>query len=200
MPIIGLTGGFGTGKSFVASIFGRLGAKVIDADKLAHKTLKKGSATYKKIVEAFGRSVLGSDGNINRKKLAKIVFASKRRVAKLNRIVHPVVIKRIKNEICSAKNDILVVDAPLICETSLSGLMNVLVVVKSSKNKQIERCVKKFYITKEDVCKRMACQMPLKQKVNKADYVVYNDGTRKETLKQVTKIWQDLKKGATAWR
>lgn len=200
MPIVGLTGGFGTGKSFVAGIFKRLGAKIIDADKLAHKTLKKGSITYKKIIAVFGRSILDAEGRIDRKKLGRIVFGNKREISGLNRIIHPVVIRQIKNNIRKSKNDILVVDAPLICETSLSGLMDVLVVVKASRQKQIDRCLKKFNLKKEDICKRMSCQMPLKAKISKADYVVDNNGTRKETLIQVMKIWQKLKKGERLWR
>jgi len=193
MPIIGITGGFGTGKTFVASLFKKLGAEVIDADRLAHQTLKKGSATYKKIVAVFGKAVLDTGGSINRDKLGRIVFDNKKKLARLNRIIHPVVIKQIKKRIRESKNDILALDAPLICETNLPDLMDVLVVVRSSRQKQIERCVKKFNMEKKDVCKRMACQMPLKAKISKADYVVDNDGTRKETKKKVNRIWQELK-------
>lgn len=200
MPIVGLTGGFGAGKSYAAAIFKKLGAKVIDADKLAHKALKKGSAAYKRVVEIFGKSILDPKGHIKRKTLGKIVFNDKKRLAKLNKIVHPYVIGAIKNRIKASKNEVLIIDAPLICETSLSDIVNVLVVVKASRKNQVDRCVKKFYMEKEDVCKRMACQMPLKEKVNKADYIIDNDGTRKETVIQVKQIWQDLKKGAFLWR
>ncbi len=201
MPIIGLTGGFGTGKSFVASIFKRLGAKVIDADKLAHRALKKGSATYKRIIATFGASILDTKGAINRRELAEIVFNNNDGLTNLNSIVHPEVIRKIRGRIKSAdKSEILIIDAPLLCETSLSGLTNVLVVVRASRENQIERCMKKFSIKKKDVVKRMACQIPLREKVLMADYIIHNDGTRKETEKQVKKIWQDLKKGAKVWR
>lgn len=200
MPIVGLTGGFGTGKSYAASIFKKLGAKVIDADKLARKALKKGSAAYKRIVAVFGKSILDPKGHIKRKALGKIVFNDKKRLAKLNKIVHPYVIGAIKNRIKASKNEVLIIDAPLICETSLSDIVNVLVVVKASRKNQVDRCVKKFYMEEEDVCKRMACQMPLKEKVNKADYIIDNDGARKETVIQVKQVWQDLKKGAFLWR
>lgn len=200
MPIVGLTGGFGTGKSYAASIFKKLGSKVIDADKLARKALKKGSVAYKRVVEVFGKSILDSKGYIKRKTLGKIVFNDKKLLADLNKIVHPYVISRIENSIKASKNEVLIIDAPLICETSLSDLVDVLVVVKASRKNQVDRCVKKFYMKKEDVCKRMACQMPLKEKINKADYIIDNDGTRKETVIQVKQIWQDLKKGEFLWR
>lgn len=200
MLIAGITGGFGTGKSFAAAIFKELGAEVIDADKMAHKALRKGSETYKKIIDVFGRSILDGSGLISRKKLGREVFSDKRKVARLNRIIHPIVIVQIKKRISSFKGKILVIDAPLICETSLSGLIDALIVVTSSREKQIARCIKKFKIKKEDVYKRTACQMPLKTKINKADYVIDNNGTRKETRMQVIKIWQDLNKGARVWR
>lgn len=201
MRIVGLTGGFGSGKSFVASLFKKLGAKVVDADKLGHKALKMGSAVYKRIVAAFGKKILFPDLSINRKALAGIVFANRKKMAKLNRITHPWIIKEIVKRIRRvAKSEVLIVDAPLICETNITDLMNVLIVVKASKKNQIERCSKKFGMREKDVCKRMACQMPLNRKIRMADYIVDNNGTKKETKKQVRKIWKELKKGAQIWR
>ncbi len=197
MRIVGLTGGFGSGKSLVASLFKRLGAKVVDADKLGHKALNKGSAAYRKIVAAFGKKILFPNLSINRKALADIVFANRKNLAKLNRIVHPGIIKYIVKRICrAAKSEVLIVDAPLICETNITGLMNVLIVVKASKKNQIERCSKKYGMREKDVRKRMAYQMPLKRKIRMADYTVGNNGTKEDTKKQVRKIWQELKKGA----
>ena len=92
MRIVGLTGGFGSGKSFVASLFRGLGAKVVDADKLGHKALKKGSVAYKRVVAAFGKNILLPDLSISRKALAGKVFANKVNLEKLNRIVHPGII------------------------------------------------------------------------------------------------------------
>lgn len=200
MPIVGLTGGFGTGKSFVAGLFKKMGADVVDADRIAHRILKKGSVTYKRIVAVFGSSILDAGGSINRKKLGKIVFGGKEKLSMLNRIIHPVVIDEIKNKIRESKNDILVVDAPLICETGILRFMDKLIVVKASRQKQIDRCMKKFSIRKKDVCKRMTCQMPLKTKIKKADYCIDNNGTRKETEMQAKKVWQHIKKGARLWR
>src|SRR3989338_3927722 len=196
MPIVGLTGGFGTGKSFAASVFKKLGADIIDADELGHKALKKGSATYKRIVAVFGKSILDKNNFIDRIALARKVFKNKKSISKLNRLVHPQVVKEIRGRIRgTAQNDVLVIDAPLICETKLTALMDVLVVVKASKKNQVERCVKKFGMKKADVCRRVACQMPLEEKAKKADYIIDNNGTRKETVEQVERIWRDIKKG-----
>ncbi|MDO8535515.1 MAG: dephospho-CoA kinase [Candidatus Omnitrophota bacterium] len=197
MRIVGLTGGFGSGKSYAASLFKRLGAKIIDADKLGHTALKKGSAAYKRIVAAFGKDILNRDLSINRRALGGIVFSDRKSLAKLNKIVHPGIIALIKKRIKrAAKSEVLIVDAPLICETRITALMNTLIVVKASKSNQIERCAKKFGMSKDDVCKRMARQMPLKRKIRMADYTVDNNGTKKNTKKQVRKIWQELKRGA----
>ena len=197
MRIVGLTGGFGSGKSFIASLFKRLGAKVIDADKLGHKALRKRSTAYKRVVAAFGKKVLKADLSINRKALAGIVFADRKSLAKLNRIVHPGIIREIaKRAQISAKSEVLIVDAPLICETNITGLMNALIVVKASKKNQIERCSKKFGMRQEDIRKRIACQMPLNRKIRYADHIVDNNGTKKDTEKQVRNIWKELKKGA----
>ncbi|MDP2929749.1 MAG: dephospho-CoA kinase [Candidatus Omnitrophota bacterium] len=197
MRIVGLTGGFGTGKSFVASLFKRLGATVIDVDKLGHKALKRGSSTYKRVVAAFGKKILNPDLSINRRALAGIVFDNRKILAKLNRIAHPEIIKDIKRRINKAGiGEILIVDAPLICETNITGLMDVLIVVKASKSNRIERSLDRLCVSEEDARKRIACQMPLKKKIRMADYVVDNDGTMEETKKQVRKIWLKLKEGA----
>lgn len=196
MRIVGLTGGFGSGKSFVASIFKALGASVVDADKLGHKALRKGSAAYKKVVKAFGRKILLPDLSIDRKALAGIVFTDRKSLARLNRIVHPEIIRNIVKRIRSAaKSEILIVDAPLICETNITGLMNVLIVVKASKNNQMERGSKKFGMSRNDAYRRMAYQMPLKSKIRLADYVVDNNGTKEDTKEQVKKIWKMIKRG-----
>lgn len=197
MRIVGLTGGFGTGKSFVASLFRGLGAKIVDADRLGHRALKKGSAAYKKVVTAFGKKILKPDLSIDRRALGGVVFADRKKLSKLNRIVHPEIIGDIMKRICAVtKGEILIVDAPLICETSVDGLMDILIVVKASKRKQMERCSKKFGMSKRDIRKRIACQMPLNRKIRMADYAVDNNGTKQDTKKQVRKIWRELKKGA----
>ncbi|MCX5666442.1 MAG: dephospho-CoA kinase [Candidatus Omnitrophica bacterium] len=197
MRIVGLTGAFGSGKSFVASLFKKLGAKVVDADKIGHKALKRGSVAYKKIVAAFGKKILYADLSIDRKALAGIVFADKKKLEKLNRITHPCIIKEISGKIKKGrKGGFMVVDAPLICEANITGLMDALIVVKASKKNQVERASKKSGMRERDVCRRIAMQMPLKKKIRYADYVVDNNGTKEATKEQVRKIWRQLKKGA----
>jgi dephospho-CoA kinase len=194
MKVIGLTGSFGTGKTFVASIFRSFGAKVIDADMIAHRVIRMGSPAYKKIVAAFGREILAPSGGIDRRKLASRAFAGPSAVAKLNRMVHPEVMRIIKSRISAGadKNAVVVVDAPLLIEARLLNIVDKLVVVKSSKKRQIERCVKKFQIKQAEVLKRIRSQMSMKRKLKMADFVVKNDSTRSSTRRQVRKVWEEV--------
>ncbi len=193
MKVVGLTGSFGTGKTFVASVFKACGARVLDADAIAHDAIKRGMPAYERIVASFGRNVLGKGRNIDRKKLAEVVFADKTDLARLDRIVHPIVIQFIKDRIKNARPcDIIVVDAPLLVEAKVLDIIDKLVVVKTSKTNQIKRCMKKFRITKEDVLKRIKSQISMEHKIKMADFVVDNDGIRSETKRQVKTIWRKI--------
>lgn len=193
MQIIGLTGGFGTGKSFAASVFRSLGAKVIDADKIAHGILKKGSFVYRKVVASFGKDILDRRGDIDRKALAELVFANRRRLEGLNKITHPEVIRSIKDRIKSGKkDDIFIIDAPLLIEANLGSITDKIIVVKASRKNQILRCIKKIGISKTEVVKRIKSQMPLKEKEKMADFVIDNDGKKSSTRKQVKEIWRKI--------
>ncbi|HPM43158.1 MAG TPA: dephospho-CoA kinase [Candidatus Omnitrophota bacterium] len=193
MKIVGLTGSFGTGKTFVASIFRSLGAKVIDADKLAKDSIKKGTAVYREVVKEFGNSILSSDGSIDRKRLAADVFSNDARRAILEKIVHPAVIRSIMDGMAKAKlSDVVVIDAPLLIEAGLGEIVDLMVVVKSSHKKQVERCMKKFGMDKRDVESRIACQIPLNNKILMADFVIDNDGTMSGTRKQTRKVWRQI--------
>ena len=193
MTVIGLTGSFGTGKTFVASIFKSLGAKIIDADAISHCVIKKGRPAYNRIIAAFGKDILDKAMEIDRRKLAGSVFISKAALAKLNRIVHPEVIRVIRAKIKTAdKNAVLVIDAPLLVEAGLLNIIDKLVVVKSSKKRQIERCIKKFCIKRAEVLRRIENQMSMKRKLKMADFVVQNNSTPEATRNRVRKVWEEI--------
>ena len=191
--VIGLTGSFGTGKTFVASIFRALGAKVIDADRIAHKVILRGRPEYKRIVRLFGRDILDKHGEVDRGKLGKIVFADPGLLRKLGRIVHPPVIKYMKRSMRSAgkKGDVIVIDAPLLVEARLDKLVDKLIVVKCSKRREIERCQKKFCMRKREILRRIESQISLKKKLKMADLVIDNSRTRSRTREQVRKAWEE---------
>jgi len=191
--VIGLTGSFCSGKSYAASVFKSLGAKVLDADKIAHAALKKGTAEHGKIARTFGPEILNERGNIDRKALAGVVFNDKRALKKLEAIIHPGVVKHIKRAVKKArKNGVIVIDAPLLIEAGLQDLADKLVVVKASQKNQITRCIRKYGTNKEECLKRINSQIPLKMKIKMADFVIDNDGTRKGTKEQIMEIWRKV--------
>jgi len=186
--ILGVTGTFGSGKSTVANMFKSFGAELIDADKIAHRVIRPGSEIYKKIINAFSRSILKKNKTIDRKKIAKVVFKDKKLLQKLNRIIHPEVIKIIENQICASTKDIVVLDAPLLIEAGLERLVDKLIVVSIHKKKQIERALKKASLSEADILKRIKAQIPLKDKIRLADFVIDNSSTIEKTRKQVVSI------------
>lgn len=193
MKVIGLTGSFGTGKTTVAAIFRSLGARVIDADKIAHGCIKKGTSAYRKIVRFFGRKILTGTGAIDRGKLAAIVFDDSDKRTMLEAVIHPEVTSSIMARISKARlGDIVIIDAPLLLEADLDRIVDELIVVKSSRKRQIERSMKKFGLTRDGVARRIASQIPLRKKIEIADFVIDNNGTISETKKQVRKVWGEI--------
>ena len=191
--ILGITGSFGSGKTTVAGYFKSLGAEVIDADTIAHRIIKPGSNIYKKIVDAFGCNILKKNKDIDRDRLAKIVFDNKYLLNRLNRIMHPRIIKIMKETIKNSAKNIIVLDAPLLVEAGLRRLADKLIVVKITRQKQIERILKyKRSLKKIDILKRIGYQMPLSYKVRIADFVIDNSKTINNTENQVIKIWKKL--------
>lgn len=190
--VIGVTGSFGSGKSTVAGMFLSKGAKVIDADTIAHRLLQPGTGTYKEIRRQFGDRVIAADKQIDRAALARVVFNSKSLLKKLDNIVHPSVIQAIKKEIKNTKDGVIVLDAPLLLEVGLGGVVDALVVVKMRMQKQIARVENKFGMPKEDILKRIKSQIPLSVKLRLADFVIDNNGTLSNTRKQVMLIWRSL--------
>ncbi|MBU1727086.1 MAG: dephospho-CoA kinase [Candidatus Omnitrophica bacterium] len=191
--VLGITGSFGSGKSSVSGIFRSLKAKVIDADQLAHQCLNRGSVSYKKIVRVFGKTILDKDLLIDRKKLARIVFNDRDSLKKLNSIIHPQVVKWIKKDISLAREGIVVLDVPLLVEAGLKDLADKLIVVNIDKRQQIKRIQAKTKMSREDILRRIACQIPLRKKLRLADFVIDNSGTRQETKKQVEEIIGQLR-------
>ncbi|MDP2939319.1 MAG: dephospho-CoA kinase [Candidatus Omnitrophota bacterium] len=195
MLIVGITGSFGTGKTTVAKFFKQFGAKLIDADKIAHQLLKTNSTIYKNIIQNFGKRIL-KDGslNIERRKLAKVVFKHRTLLNKLNKIIHPAVIREIKKEIRRIKSyfphKIIAIEAPLLIEAGLLNLVDKLVVVTAHKNIQISRIKKIKNLSKGEIELIIKAQLPLKEKLKSADYVVDNNGSLEYTKKQVREIWE----------
>jgi dephospho-CoA kinase len=197
MIIVGLTGGVGTGKSTVTNFFRELGAYIIDWDELAREVTRPHLKAWKGIVAYFGKGILNDDLTINRRKLAEIVFSDKEKVTKLNQIVHPEVFKedeRITNRIKRLDPDALIIkDIPLLFEVTRPISVDRVVVVSASEQTQLRRLEKKG-MSRKDVENRIKFQLPLKEKIKSADFVINNDGPPEETKRQVEEIYSLLRK------
>lgn len=196
--IVGLTGGLKTGKSTVALMFSELGAKIIDADKIAHVQLTKGTKVYRAVVRKFGKNILTKD-QIDRNKLAEEVFCDPVKLQSLEKIIHPEVIKVIKEQIQdfrkSKKKHVVIVDVPLLFESKMEHLMDLVIVVASSQYRQIERAWRQLKISRSQAFKRIKAQLPLRVKIQLADIVIDANKNLKNTKKQVLQIWRNISHG-----
>lgn len=192
MLVVGLTGGFATGKSTVAAMFARLGAKVIDTDKIVHKEMRRGGRCCAPIIRAFGRQVAGKDG-IDRKKLGEIVFADRQKLKRLERIVHPKVRSGINEELKKYRGrEIAVIEVPLLFEAGFDRCVDTTIVVTASRRGQVERSRRSLKVTRTEAMRRISAQMPLRDKIRRADIIIDNSKTKTQTHKQVKAIWQKL--------
>lgn len=190
--VIGVTGSFGSGKSTVSRFLSSSGAGIIDADKIARSLLSRNNKIYKRIVSSFGVKVLDTNKQIDRQALAEAVFNNRRLLRKLNRIVHPEVIRIIKSRINDKKKGVIILDAPLLLEAGLKKALDTLVVVAINRDNQIKRLVKKTSLKKADILKRIKSQIPLRAKARLADFIIDNNGSVSETKKQAKRILREL--------
>jgi dephospho-CoA kinase len=194
MVRVGLTGGLATGKSFVGQGLEDLGCHLIKADELGHEILMPGGEAYEGAVREFGRGILALDGRIDRRKLAAEVFDKPERLAVLNSLVHPPVIRREEELIArfaaEDPNGIAVVEAAILIETGNYKRYDKIIVAVCRPEQQIERAMHRDGITREEAQARLARQMPLEQKRAYADFIIDTSGTKEETLKQV---WETYK-------
>jgi dephospho-CoA kinase len=193
---VGLTGGIASGKSTVSEAFARLGAKVLDADKVAREVVLPGQPAWLKLQQAFGPEFFFPDGELNRSKLRRLVFADPEERSKLNAIVHPEVMKEINRIFeqltTSAQDAVVVVDVPLLLEVGVAHRFDRVIVVYVTKSVQIKRLRQRDGLSLEGARRALSTQMVLDKKVEQADYVIDNSGTRAETQAQVENVWQSL--------
>ena len=204
---VGLTGGIAAGKSVVGEMFASLGAQVIQADEIAHQLMQPGQAVYQEVVARFGAGILDSDGSVNRARLAEIAFGGPNkppRVAELNQIVHPAVIRRQEEwmEQIGQRDPyaVAMVEAALILEADMAKLLDRLVVVTCRPEQRIERWARRLKVDEDtarrEVTRRMAAQLPDEEKVKAADYVVDNSGSLDGTRRQVEENLRKVEEGS----
>lgn len=190
--VFGITGSFGTGKTTVAGIFKALDAEVVDADKIAHAIIRPPGEIYRKLINIFGEGIVGKNKNINRNELARVVFENRDSLKKLNRIMHPEIIRIMKSQIRRSAKDLIVLDAPLLIESGLHKAVDKIIVVKADRQIQLERIRKKNALSKAGILKRVRMQIPLERKAAFADFIIDNNAGIKETKKQVMGILRQL--------
>jgi dephospho-CoA kinase len=177
---IGLTGGLGSGKSTVAEILRRRGHLVIDADELAHLALGQGQSAYNEIIQRFGREVIDAHGEIQRPALAKKVFGHAAELKALEDIIHPIVRRMARDRRKQAESRGLkwaFYDVPLLFEKLPRSDFDVVVVVAANDEIRIQRAITRSGLNQEEVRSRLDYQMPLKEKVKLADFVILNEGS-----------------------
>jgi dephospho-CoA kinase len=194
---VGLTGGLASGKSFVANHLAELGCHVIRADDLGHAVIAPGGEAWGPVVAAFGNGILKESGEIDRRRLGDLVFGKPDRLAALNAIMHPPIFRRQERLIAAAEaadpHGIAVVEAAIMFETGSHLRYQKIIVATCTGEQQIERAMKRDHLTREQVMERLARQIPLAEKVKRADYVIDTSGTKEQTLRQTERVYESLR-------
>lgn len=188
--VIGLTGNIGTGKSVVRRMLEHLGAYGIDADALSHRAIARGAPGYQPIVAAFGRWVLGPDGEIDRTKLGRLVFSDPEALITLERIVHPLVNQAVNFLAQRAGQKVIIIEAIKLLESSLVANCDSVWVTYASPQIQIARLVQKRHMSEADARQRVSAQPPQEEKIAAASVVIRNELTFEDTWRQVLAAWQ----------
>lgn len=191
MRVIGLTGGIGCGKSLAAQYFSELGALVIDADQLARAAIERGSQGFDEAISIFGDSIL-NNGDIDRRALGEIIFKDADAKKKLEGIIHPYVRQQFEEAVSSLKADeTLIYEIPLLVETGAQDRFDLVITVESELENRITRLRQRGMHISE-IEGRIAAQATREQRVEIADFLIENDGTEDELLRQVENIWDSL--------
>lgn len=182
--LVGLTGSFGTGKTTVAAMFQRKGAKVLSADRLAHEVFKKGNPLYSKIRRIFPEV----PGRLSRAKIAPFVFGSPKRRRRLEALVHPYIFKRLREKMKRTKSRVVIAEVPLLFESGFHRLCDRTIVVYAPQRMIFKRL--RPY-TRAEIRSRWRAQMHFREKARRADYVIDNSNGFKKTRNQVDRIWKE---------
>lgn len=197
---VGLTGGVACGKSTVAKMFAELGATIVDADAIAHELYRPGHEVFQELVRHFGPEILRPDGELDRAKLAALVFDGGR-VEELNKIVHPAVIRQQDQWMRSlGEKDpyaVAIVEAALILEAGVKDRFDRIMVVTCKPEQKVTRFAQRTGMSEDaaraDVERRTKAQMSDEEKARRADFVIDNSGSVEETRHQVQRIYSELK-------
>lgn len=193
--LVGITGGIGSGKSSLARLLAKRGAALVDADHLGHQVLEI-PEVIAALVRTFGAAIADSQGKVVRKELGKLAFASQEGFEGLSRIVRPFLETRLWEEVAGAegpaRDRLVVVDAALIFEWGVQSRFDLIVVVDASESLRRQRAAARQGLSEEEVRKRMAWQLPAREKAACADLVVRNEGAMEELEQAADLVWQQI--------
>ena len=195
VKVIGLTGTIASGKSTVARWFRCWGAEVVEADRIGHVLLSSGSPARGELIRVFGKDILKKNGQISRKRLGQKVFADPKARRRLNRIVHPLLLRTLKARIERARRKgdrILVVVAALIPEWKIGSWFDGVIVVTAPREKRIQRLMDSGF-TKKEAGQRLASQLPEREKCREADVIILNRGSLSALRKRAGTVWNQLR-------
>ena len=193
----GLTGGIASGKTTVAGFLAELGAFVLDADRIAHEVMEPGGTAHEAVVARFGTEVLSPDGRIRRPVLARLVFEDRERLEALNSIVHPRVMEETERRILHYQQRngharVVILDAALLVEAGLHRHFHRLIVVRCTRQSQMQRLLTRDRLTQEEATARIESQAPLEKKLALANYIIDTDTTLRETRRQTEQVYASL--------
>lgn len=190
--IIGLTGNIATGKSVVRKMLEHLGAYGIDADALAHRATAKGAPGYQATVDSFGKWILAPDGEVDRAKLGRLAFNDPEAMARLEDIIHPLVLQAVDVMIKRASQKVIVIEAIKLLESELRNVCDAIWVVNVPEDVQIKRLVEKRGMSQDEAAQRIHFQSAQQQKLAAANVIIQNSGSFEQTWKTVAEEWKKI--------
>ncbi len=192
MLVVGLTGGIGSGKSSVAERLETRGARIIDADRITRQLQEPGEAVFQAMVDRFGPGIVGPDGTLDRQAVADLVFSDPLARRDLEAIVHPEVARVIAEQMAESAGteEIVVLDIPLLVEGDGLGDLEGIIVVDSPPEVSLQRLVDHRGFRAEDARARMANQASRQERLERADFVVANDGSLGDLDREVERCWE----------
>jgi dephospho-CoA kinase len=192
---VAVTGGAGSGKTSVCNRLKELGVKVISADEMAREAVAPGSTAFKKIVHYFGNTILLSDGTLNRKKLRRMITDDSDARLAMERFIHHEIAKLILKNVVFAEKEgsrMVVIEVPLLFELDMKEKFDWVVVVSADKELRVKRLMERDQTSRDEAMHLIDVQMPEKEKINRADYVVRNEGPMEKLVESVDILFNNL--------
>lgn len=194
--VLGITGGIACGKSLISRFFEELGAVVLSADALAREAVRPGEVAFKEIVAHFGAEILTTEGVIDRARLARRIFLAPDERQLLNQLTHPAIARLADRRIDELRKNpdvpLIIYEAPLLFEAKAEERVDLVLVVATTPERQLERLMRRDNLSREEALQRIFAQMPLAEKISRADILVENSGPPEETQKLIGRIFAKL--------